>query len=72
MAGPAFFLACSPVSVKIPVPITMPMPKPMRSLVVSDFLRPGACSCPSPGSSFWWMTSSTLFVRVSACLMLIG
>ena len=59
-AGPAAFLACTPVSVKMPVPMIMPMPNPMRSLVVSRFARPW--DSPSTGS-FWWMTVSTDFRR---------
>ncbi len=58
--GPAFSFACRPVSVKMPVPMTMPIPKPIRSSADRFFLRL-PCSWLSGVSSFWWMTSSTLF-----------
>ena len=37
IAGPAWFFASTPVSVKMPVPITMPIPKPIRSQALSCF-----------------------------------
>ena len=66
IAGPAWFLASTPVKVKMPVPMTMPIPNPIRSNIESLRRSPG-CSGSSGLSSFWWMTSSTSFVRVN-CL----
>lgn len=50
MAGPAWFLASTPVRVKMPVPMTIPMPNPIRSRAVRflDSLSP-----PPSTSSFW-------------------
>ena len=42
IAGPAWFFASMPVSVKMPVPITMPIPKPVRSRAVSRLLSPAS------------------------------
>ncbi len=39
IAGPAWFLASTPVSVKMPVPMTMPIPKPIRSQALRFFAR---------------------------------
>ena len=59
MPGPAWFLASTPVSTKMPVPITMPIPNPIRSRALRLFFSPAW------SSSFWWRTVSTSLVRVT-------
>lgn len=62
MAGPAWFFASTPVSVKMPVPMTIPMPNPMRSQAVSRLLS-RAWWWPLPLSLFCSRTVSTSLVR---------
>ena len=60
IAGPAWFFASTPVSVKMPVPITMPIPKPIRSQELS-------CLASRP-----WCSSSVVVVLVDDGVDVLG